>query len=152
MVRTKRQAKAGYLSKKYKGMIRREKKGKKAAKKSKKKEPSSFIPEPRSFIPEPRDVGLGAMMRNQQNINNKYAEGNMQNIEKIVNNSAGGNNVDKNFANMMRRQQNRVSREGIGIFRRVKKTPSRAHGMKKGKGKGAKKQSKKGKGSRRGRK
>ena len=60
--------------------------------------------------------------------------------------------MKKKFANMMRRHQNKVNREGIGIFKRVKKTPSRAHGMKKGKGKGAKKQSKKGKVSRRGRK
>ena len=142
MVRTKRQAKAGYLGKKYKLMIRRAKKAKKAAKKSKKKESSSFIPEPQN---------LRAMMRNQQNINNKYALGNMENMQNIVNNSAVDSPHEKKFANMMRRHQNKVNREGIGIFK-VKKTPSRAHGMKKGKGKGAKKQSKKGKGSRRGRK
>ena len=105
-------AKAGYLSKKYKRMMLRAEKAKKAAKNSKKKESSSFVPEPKD---------LGAMMRNQQEYNAQLAMNNMEN------NSVG----EKQFAKMMRNHQNRVTKKKIGIFRR--QTPTRAHGVKKGK-------------------
>ena len=123
MAREKR--KPGYLSKKHRAMIRRGKRMEKAAKMSKKKERNNSG----SFVPEPKD--LGAMMRNQQEYNAQLAMNNMEN------NSVG----EKQFAKMMRNHQNRVTKKKIGIFRR--QTPTRAHGVKKGKKARGNKKSKK---------
>ena len=112
--KAKGKAKAGYLSKKHRAIIRRGK-----DKKS------------RSFTPEAQD--LGAMMRKQIQ-NNQRLE-----MQQMGNNSAG----EKQFTNMMRKHQNKVQRNGTGIFNTVKNTSSKAHGMKKGKIKGSKKQSRK---------
>ena len=119
-------AKVG-LSRKHKAMIRRGKKMEKATKMSKKKERNNSG----SFVPEPKD--LGAMMRNQQEYNAQMAMNNMEN------NSVG----EKQFAKMMRNHQNRVTKKKIGIFRR--QTPTRAHGVKKGKKARGNKKSKKSK-------
>ena len=120
----KSKAKVG-LSKKHRAMIRRGKRMEKAAKMSKKKERNNSG----SFVPEPKD--LGTMMRNQQEYNAQLAMNNMEN------NSVG----EKQFAKMMRNHQNRVTKKKIGIFRR--QTPTRAHGMKKGKKARGNKKSKK---------
>ena len=120
-------AKAGYLSKKYKRMMLRAEKAKKAAKNSKKKESSSFIPEPKD---------LRAMMRNQQEYNAQMAMYNMGNNSE----------ADRKFTNMMRKHQNRVTKKKIGIFRRqtpIRQTPTRVHGMKKSKKARGNKKSKK---------
>ena len=108
-------------------MIRRGKRMEKAAKMSKKKERNNSG----SFVPEPRD--LGAMMRNQQEYNAQMA----------MNNMGNNSEADRKFTNMMRKHQNRVTKEKTGIFRRTRQTPIRAHGMKKVKKAKGKKRSKK---------
>ena len=79
----------------------------------------------------PRD--LGAMMRKQQKYNTQMA----------MNNMGNNSEADRKFTNMMRKHQNRVTEEGVGIFSRTRQKPTRAHGMKKGKKAKGKKKSKK---------
>ena len=62
-----------------------------------------------------------------------------------MNNMSNNSEADRKFTNMMRKHQNKVTKEGVGIFRKVEKKRTRAYGVKKSKKASAKKgRSKKG--------